>query len=234
MRIGSIAVVVPAYQAEPWIADVVRRARAVASALPVLAHVLVVDDGSSDGTAAAARDAGAEVMKHDRNRGKGAALRTAFASVFEAGLDAAVTLDADGQHLPEEIPKLLEPLARGADLVLGTRFHLFEGMGAVRRWTNRLSSGAISIAAGQRLTDVQTGFRVYTCRLMERMPFPEGRFEAESAVVVRAARRGFRIDAVPVELGFADGRRTSHYRPLVDSLRIARAVIGARFETGGK
>jgi hypothetical protein len=97
---------------------------------------------------------------------------------------------------------------------------------------NRLSSWAISWAAGQPLSDVQTGFRFYTRRLVEATGFPETRFDAESAVVVRASRRGFVIVTVPVRLGFADGRTTSHYRPLVDSLRIARSVVRARLEAG--
>jgi len=141
-----------------------------------------------------------------------------------------VTLDADGQHLPEEIPRLLDAAGDGADLVLGTRDHLFAEMVAARRVANRLSSWAISWAAGQPLSDVQTGFRLYRRELLDATGFPETRFDAESAVVVRAARRGFRIVTVPVRLGFADGRTTSHYRPLVDSLRIARSVMRARLD----
>ena len=87
-----------------------------------------------------------------------------------------------------------------------------------------------ALAAGQCLADIQTGFRFYSRRLIERVGFPGARFEAESAVVVRAARRGFRVVSVPVHLGFADGRTTSHYRPLLDSLRIAGAVTRARLE----
>ena len=112
----------------------------------------------------------------------------------------------------------------------GIRDHLFSEMSAVRRASNRLSSKAISFAAGQPLADVQTGFRFYSRRLIERVGFPEARFEAESAVVVRAARAGFKVQTVPVHLGFADGRTTSHYRPLLDSLRIAKAVTRARFQ----
>jgi glycosyltransferase involved in cell wall biosynthesis len=221
-----IAAAIPAFQAGASVGDVIRRTR------EVLPEVLVVDDGSSDATAEAARGAGAELVAHAVNRGKGAALVTAFRTLFARGCDAVVTLDADGQHLPEEIPKLLEAARGGADLVLGTRDHLFAEMVAARRVANRLSSWAISWAAGQSLSDVQTGFRLYTRRLVEATGFPEARFDAESAVVVRASRRGFRIATVPVRLGFADGRTTSHYRPLVDSLRIARSVMRARLDGG--
>lgn len=221
-----IAAVIPAYQAAPSVGAVVR------GTLDLVPDVLVIDDGSTDATAEEARRAGARVISHPVNRGKGAALATAFRDLFGRGFDAVITLDADGQHLPEEIPKLLAAVdpAGGADLVLGVRDHLFGEMSAVRRFGNRLSSRVISFAAGQHLTDIQTGFRYYSRRLIQTVGFPESRFEAESAVVVRAARRGFRVVTVPVRLGFADGRLTSHYRPLKDSLRIAGAVARARLE----
>lgn len=223
----ELVAVIPAYRAAPWIGDVVRRTR------EVVATVIVVDDGSDDGTGALASEAGAEVLGHAVNRGKGAALRTAFSELFGGGCEAIVTLDADGQHLPDETPKLVAAWRAGGDLVLGTRDHLFTSMSRVRRASNTLSSRAISFAAGRRLGDIQTGFRIYTRELIAATGFPEDRFEAESAVVVRAARRGFSIVSVPVRLGFVDGRHTSHYRPIADSLRIARAVIGARFEDHG-
>lgn len=220
-----VAAVIPAYDAAASVGEIVRRTRAI------VPDVLVVDDGSHDGTGDRARDAGAVVIRHEFNRGKGCALETAFVELFgRRGLPLAgvLTLDADGQHLPEEVPKLLAPAAAGADLVLGTREGLFEQMSAVRRTSNRLSSWAISHAAGAPLPDVQTGFRFYSRRLYERIGFPPGRFESESAVVVRASRAKLVVVGVPVRLGFADGRCTSHYRPVADSLRIARAVIHAR------
>jgi glycosyltransferase involved in cell wall biosynthesis len=224
--VSRIGVAIPALQAASSVGDIVRRAR------NVFPDVVVVDDGSSDATAEAARVAGAEVVTHPVNRGKGAALVTAFRMLFGRGLDAVVTVDADGQHLPEEIPVLVEAASAGADLVLGTRDHLFADMVPARRVANRLSSWAISWAAGQPLSDVQTGFRLYTRRLVDATGLPEARFDAESAVVVRAARRGFKVVTVPVRLGFADGRTTSHFRPIVDSVRIARSVVRARFDVG--
>lgn len=223
-----VAATIPAYQAAPSVGEVVR------GALRLLPEALVIDDGSSDATAEEARRAGARVVSFPHNRGKGAALSFAFKDLFSRGFDGVITLDADGQHLPEEIPKLLwASEEEGGDLVLGIRDHLFGEMGALRRASNRLSSKAISFAAGQRFSDIQTGFRFYSRQLIEDVGFPEARFEAESAVVVRAARRGFKVVTVPVHLGFADGRTTSHYRPLLDSLRIAGAVTRARLEMLG-
>ncbi|MFV2072276.1 MAG: glycosyltransferase family 2 protein [Thermoanaerobaculales bacterium] len=218
-----IAAVIPAFNASPSVGDVVCRTRTL------FEDVIVVDDGSADDTARAARASGADVIIHPINRGKGAALRTAFAVLWDRDYQGAVTLDADGQHLPEEIPRLLKAWDEGADLVLGGRDHLFEEMVWLRRASNSISSRLISFAAGIRLADIQTGFRIYSRPLLEATGFPEDRFEAESAVVVRAARRGFQIISVPVDLGFSDGRCTSHYRPVIDSLRIARAVVVARY-----
>jgi len=226
--LDQVAVAIPAYQAAPTVGQVVRDV--LGAGLAILPEVLVIDDGSTDATAEEARRAGARVISLPRNQGKGAALAAAFADLFGRGATAVVTLDADGQHLAHEIPKLLAAAAPDADLVLGVRDHLFTNMSRVRRASNRLSSRAISFAAGQPLADVQTGFRFYSHRLIERVGFPEARFEAESAVVVRAARAGFTVLTVPVKLGFADGRTTSHYRPLLDSLRIASAVTRARFQ----
>lgn len=217
-----VAIAIPAYDAAYSVGSVVERS------LAIVPEVLVVDDGSRDATAESAHAAGAEVYSFPHNRGKGAALGAAFTILFSRGFDVVVTVDADGQHLPEEIPRLLER-ASEADLVLGTRDHLFAQMGHLRRMSNRLSSRAISWAAGQLFSDVQTGFRLYARQLIERTGFPETGFEAESAVVVRAARMGLRVVTTPVRLGKADGRGTSHYRPVADSVRIAAGVFRARY-----
>jgi glycosyltransferase involved in cell wall biosynthesis len=136
------AIAVPAYDAAATVAGVVRRAHAICP------DVLVVDDGSADGTGDAARAAGARVLVHDRNLGKGRALRTAFGRLFGDGFDAVITMDADAQHPPEEATKLVAAWHAGADLVLGTRHHLFELMGVVRRASNASSSWIISKVAG--------------------------------------------------------------------------------------
>jgi glycosyltransferase involved in cell wall biosynthesis len=222
-----IPVAIPAYQAVETIADVVRRTLRFAQ------QVVVVDDGSTDGTGIAARAAGARVLLHARNLGKGRALATALEELFGEGHAQVVTLDADGQHLPEEIPKLVAAARPGADLVIGSRDQLFARMHGIRRFSNRWSSRLISAVAGQAIADVQSGFRLYSRRLFESVGLPEPRFEAESAILVRATRLGFTVTAVPIELGFVDGRRTSHYRPIVDSLRILGAVARARLETVG-
>ena len=220
---NRFAIAIPAFEAEGTVGEVIRRAAP-------FAPVVVVDDGSPDRTGDEARARGVPVLVHGVNEGKGRALRTAFHHLLAQGYDAVVTLDADGQHPPEEVPRLVAAWRSGADLVLGTRDHLYDGMSRVRRTSNASSSWLISRVAGRDLPDCQTGFRVYSRRLLDAVGFPESRFEAESAVLVRAARRGFRIVGVPIRLETVDGRATSHYRPVVDSLRIARAVTRARLE----
>jgi glycosyltransferase involved in cell wall biosynthesis len=219
-----VAVVVPALNAARTVGAVVRAVR------EQIGDVVVVDDGSRDDTAGAARAAGARVLVHETNRGKGAALRTAFTCLFAEGFDAIVSIDADGQHSASGVPRLLAEARRGADLVIGSRCHLFAHMGAVRRTSNRISSWWISRLAGASLGDVQCGFRLYTRPLFERLGLPEDRFEAESAVVVRAARCGFDVRSVIVPFGTVDGRGTSHYRPVADSVRIFHATLRARAE----
>ncbi len=220
-----VAVAIPAYQAAKHLGPVVE------ATLELLPNLLVIDDGSDDETAEVARSRGAEVVRVPANQGKGHALRLAFDTLFGRGFEAVITLDADGQHMPSEIPKLIEAWQQtGAGLVLGTRDHLFESMSSLRRFANTASSRAISWVGGQMMLDIQTGFRLYTPDLIRLTGFPEPRFEAESAVVVRALRRGLQISAVPIHLAVVDGRNTSHFRPIIDSLRIAKAVTKARLE----
>jgi glycosyltransferase involved in cell wall biosynthesis len=216
-----IVAVIPAYEAAATVGPVVRDTASFVDG------VLCIDDGSRDPTGAVAAYAGATVIAHPHNRGKGAALRTGLTAAFQGGAAAVVTLDADGQHQPDQIPELLAGLDAGADLVLGCRAATFAAMSPLRRTSNRWSSRLISMVAGQRIDDVQTGFRIYGRELFLRLGLRGDGFEAESAIVVRAARAGFRVVAVPILMAQADGRETSHYRPVRDSLRIAGAVAWA-------
>ena len=218
-----VLVVIPALNANPTIGRIVTESLAAAR------EVLVVDDGSSDGTGAAAKAAGAMVIRHEINRGKGAALSTAFAWALERGYGAVVTLDADGQHVPAEIPRFIDCRREtGADLIIGSRRHLFAGMVRRRRMANLFSAKAISFAAGQRIDDPQSGFRLYSAELLRRIRLEGTRFDAESEVIVRAGRAGLRIESIPIGLAFVDGLQTSHYRALVDTLRITWRVLLTR------
>ena len=211
-----VAVVIPAFQATATIGDVVTRTRAT---LPD-AQVIVVDDGSTDGTGEEGRGKGASVLTHPRNRGKGVALRTGIARACADGADMIVTLDGDGQHPPEEIPRLLAPLAEGrADLVLGARRR--DGvMPLSRRFTNWLSATLASRIAGQRLHDAQTGFRAFTRAVVERIQPAGDRYEYEANFLLDALRAGYRVASVEVATIY--GPR-SHFRSWTDTWRMARA-----------
>lgn len=218
-------VVIPALNANPTVA------RMVTESLAVAPEVLVIDDGSSDGTGEAATAAGATVVRHEVNQGKGAALRTAFAWALERGYGAVITLDADGQHVPAEIPRFIEHWrATGADLIIGSRRHLFSGMVRRRRMANIFSAKAISFAAGKKVDDPQSGFRLYSARLLKTITLEGSRFDAESEVIVRAGRAGLRIESIPIGLAFVDGLQTSHYRALTDTLRITWRVFRTRMK----
>ena len=217
-------VCIPAFDAAETIGGVVGGVRAQGF------EVLVVDDGSSDGTAAEAERAGAKTLRHLRNRGKGAALRSGFQYATERDHPAVITLDADGQHLPSDIPKFLAAWRdSAADLIIGSRRHLFGGMVRRRRLANLFSARTISFAAGVRVDDPQSGFRLYGGQVLAQVRFKGDRFDAESEIIVLAGRLGLKLLEIPIGLGFVDGLSTSHYRPVVDTLRIAGRVFRTRY-----
>ncbi len=219
-----VMALIPALNAERTIGEVVRGAR------QYLEHVVVVDDGSSDRTGDVARELGAVVIRHPQNRGKGAGLKTGFAHAIENGYDCVITLDADGQHLPREIPKFIACREEtGADLIIGGRSHLFDQMLPRRRMANRFSAWSIAKSSGTNVTDSQSGFRLYSTAMLRSIRLRTDGFDMESEVIVRAGRGGFKVLTTPIDLGFVDGLSTSHYKPLKDTLRIAWTVFRARY-----
>src|SRR5213082_1579918 len=151
----SIAAVIPAYNEEKHIGDVVRRTR------QQLDNVLVVDDGSRDKTAERAREAGAEVIVHEKNLGKGETIKTGLRHWLDRQFDFVIILDADGQHRPEEIDRFAEAARTGdAKMLVGTRMNDLSSMPLVRRIVNRWMSRRISATCGQEIPDTQCGFRM--------------------------------------------------------------------------
>jgi len=218
---GSYVGVIPALNAASTLGPV------VAGALRHVPRVLVVDDGSTDDTSGCARAAGAEVIRHSANRGKGAALATAFEHLLAGPrFDAVVTLDADGQHDPDDIPSLLERhrSARPA-LIVGSRDRQFAAMWGPRRAMNRFSSASLRLFTGVDLPDSQSGFRVYDAAFLRRLRLAGRRYEAEMEALMRAAEWRLPVVSVPINLRVVDGRSTSHYRPLADTVRIVGTVL---------
>jgi glycosyltransferase involved in cell wall biosynthesis len=209
----GIVVIIPAYQAAATIRDVVARTRA---AIPA-AEILVVDDGSTDGTHAAASGV---AITHDRNLGKGAALRDGIREATARGAAVVVTIDADGQHPPEAIPRLLRPIQEGrADLVLGARKR-DRAMPVSRRITNWLSATLASRIGGQPVSDAQTGFRAFTRAVAERVAPAGDRYEYEANFLLDALRAGFRVSSIEVPTIYG---APSHFRAWGDTWRMLHA-----------
>ncbi len=214
------AVLIPSYQCADTIAAVVGDAR------PHTELVLVVDDGSSDATAARAREAGAEVVRHERNRGKGAALLTGMRDLIGRGFTHAISMDGDGQHLGQEIPTLLAVArAEPAAIVIGSRRIGGQEVAAANLFGNRVANLAVRLAARTAVGDTQSGFRVYPLPAVLALPASGDHFEYETTVIIRAARAGMPIRSVPVGVYYPPiAERRSHYRKVRDTLRIIRAV----------
>jgi len=220
--VKGFCAVIPAYNEQRLIASVVE------GAARRVERVFAVDDGSTDGTAAAAEGAGATVIAHQRNMGKGAALSTGLARAVEEGFRGAVTLDGDGQHDPSEIPGLVgEFESSGADIVVGTRMANAAGMPFIRLATNAVTSLIVTLTAGQRITDSQSGFRVFRCATAARLPVVSSRFDAETEILIRAARAGMKIREVPVSTIY--GPEKSKINPLLDTCRFLSLILRMLF-----
>ena len=207
--------VIPAFQAAGTIDGVVARARA---ALPGV-RIVVVNDGSSDGSYSAVAET---VLAHEQNLGKGAALRDGIREAIRSGAAIIVTVDADGQHPPEEIPRLIRPIAeKQADIVLGAR-QRNGGMPVSRRFTNWLSASLATRIGGQSVPDAQTGFRAFTREVAEQVQPAGNRYEYEANFLLDALRAGFRVTSVDVPTIYG-GAAHSHFRAWSDTWRMARA-----------
>ena len=216
---SRVLALIPAYNEAGHVSEVVVNTLAY---LPVL----VVDDGSTDDTAAQAGHAGATVLKQLPNQGKGAALQAGFGWALEYGYEAVLTLDADGQHDPAEIPKFLRVYhTRQADLIIGKRN--FGQMPPVRRLANWLGGLTYSWAVGQAIPDNQSGYRLISRRLMEAMPTSvEQGFEFEVEMITICVRRNFVLDWVSIQTIYAG--ESSHIHPIQHVKNFARMIWQTR------
>jgi glycosyltransferase involved in cell wall biosynthesis len=215
---STIAAVIPAFNEEKHIGDVVRRTRAK------IDNVLVVDDGSSDATAEHARQAGAEVIVHPENRGKGESIKTGLRHWLDRQFDFVVILDADGQHRPEEIDRFVAAAVSEAEpkLILGNRMNDVSAMPLVRRMVNRYMSNKISRVCGQKIPDTQCGFRMLHRQLIPELLDGADRFEYETEMLIVASRKGFRIESVPITTVYSD--EVSSIHPVRDTLRFFKLM----------
>jgi glycosyltransferase involved in cell wall biosynthesis len=215
---SRIAAVIPAYQEEKHVGEVARRARAQ------LAHVLVVDDGSTDATAERARSSGVDVVIHPQNRGKGESIKTGLHYWLQRGSEYVVLLDADGQHLPEEISRFVEAAASDneAKIFVGSRMNDTSTMPFVRQIVNRYMSGKISRVCGQQIQDTQCGFRMLHRDIIPEVLSGASRFEYETEMLIIASRKGHRVASVPITTVYSD--EVSSINPVRDTLRFFKLM----------
>lgn len=218
MRTNALALI-PAYNEAGNVANVVLGAKLH---LPVL----VVDDGSTDDTVASAENAGAEVLRQSPNQGKGVALRAGFHLALDQGYQAVLTLDADGQHDPQEIPKFLQSYQQNqADLIIGERD--FSQIPPVRRLANTLGRLSFSWALGQRIPDNQSGYRLISRRLIEALlDSDEHGFEFEVEMIAICVRNGYALAWVPIQTIYSG--ESSHINPLQHIRNFTRMVLKTR------
>jgi glycosyltransferase involved in cell wall biosynthesis len=222
MADARVAALIPVLDGAGTIEAVVRGARRR------VGYVVVVDDGSSDGSAERASQAGAEVLRHGRNRGKGAALRSGLAHLHGRGFTHAFTLDADGEHLPDEMPVLLAEVERHpkAILVGARRREAGQQIAGRNRFGNAFADWWVARAAGRALPDTQSGFRVYPIASVLDLGTRSDRYAFESEVLILASLRGIEIVSREVAVYYPPpAERVSHYRPWGDTLPIIFTVV---------
>ncbi len=215
----SICCLIPAFNEEKRIADVVRGVR------EHIADIIVVDDGSADATALRAEGSGAVVIRHGFNQGKGMALRTGFSHALRQKYAAVLTLDGDGQHAPEEIAALLAAYdADAGDVIIGARLWDKTAIPRYRYIPNQIGIFCISRAAGCKIDDTQSGFRLYRREVLEGIALETSGFETETEALIKAGKAGFRIHAVPVSAIYHRDYKTN-FRPVRDFYRISILVL---------
>ena len=216
----NITVILPALNEEVSIGSVVLLTKFYAD------NVIVVDDGSSDRTAEIARNAGAEVVQHEINKGKGAALKTGFAAAANLGADIIVTMDSDGQHNPDDIPKLVGPIIKGeADMVNGSRYlnGLDKNTPAYRRIGQTVLDGVTNLNSGLKITDSQSGFRAFSASTKDIFRFNAQGMAIESEMLADAGHHGLRI--TEVEIGVRYDVDCSTENPIKHGLGVLLMIL---------
>lgn len=230
----KIAFVVPAYNAERTIGPLVTELLALASTLrdSTSPAVVVVDDGSSDLSASRAESAGAAVVRHASNRGKGAALLSGFSWARAAGARAAVSVDADGQHPPEQALALCRHSAPPEALLLGIRDLREAGAPRKNRFSNGFSNAWMSLFAGRVLSDTQCGLRRYPLPEVLELGLRSTGYELESEVILKAVRRGIPLVETDVRVIYPpEHERVTHFHSVRDPARIVLRILHTAFTT---
>lgn len=217
-----VTIVIPAYNEAATIRDVVTRT------LAQCPRVIVVDDGSTDTTVEKLSGLNVTLLRHDVNRGKAAALFSGFERALADGTDAVITLDGDAQHRPEDIPRIIAAAEKIPNcIIIGSRIANGVDFPKKRYYANCTASFWISWAAGYRIYDSQSGFRLYPASLLRHLRLPHDHahgFVFESEVLIEAARLGVHSESIPIDAIYAPQARPSHFRSVLDVMRITRMV----------
>ena len=213
-------VCMPAYNEQKLISDVIKGIK------PFADKIIVCDDGSKDNTAQKARNAGAHVIKHEKNLGKGAAMKSLFNYAKNIGADVMITIDSDGQFLPEEIPKIIDPIVQEkADVVLGYRFDDATDMPNYRKFGNQFLDKITSIASELPFRDTQGGFRAYSKKALDLIQFSTNGFGVDSEIVIDASKKDLKIVEEKVTVIYNTGGKTSTKTPLVHVSEVLKTIL---------
>jgi glycosyltransferase involved in cell wall biosynthesis len=215
---------IPAFNEAPYIANVVKGTQ------PHVEQVVVIDDGSGDGTAQVAQAAGATCLRSDTNCGKASALRTGIAFACAQDFTHAITLDGDGQHLPEDIPVMISVAKEtGADLVIGARSFDRARMPRARYYSNTIGSRLASALVGCEIRDSQSGFRLFRLDKLRETKLRSRSYELEMEILIKMARSGCTIAHAPVHMVYDDGQARSKMKPVRDTISICLWSLAFRF-----
>ena len=219
-----ICVLMAAFNEENRIGAVVRTTK------DHVKKVVVVNDGSEDGTGDVARAAGAVCLRSDVNEGKGSALRKGIAHISQDGYTHVLFMDADGQHLPEDIPNLIRTAEEtGADMVIGKRSFDCKRMPLSRYLSNTIGSRVASWLVGRTIEDSQCGFRLVRLDKLRKLRLTAKRYEFEMEVLIKMSASGGQLAHTPVSMVYDKGKARSKMRVVPDTLRICLASLGYRF-----
>ncbi|WP_371504458.1 glycosyltransferase family 2 protein [Nitrosopumilus adriaticus] len=211
---------IPAFNVSSQIREVIKKS------LNYVDQVIVCDDGSTDATFVNAESSGAIMLKHKKNLGKGAALKTLFDKAKEINADIVITIDGDGQFLPEEIPKLLEPIKSNKfDVVIGNRFLDKEQMPSYRKAGNKILDKFTKLAADLPFEDTQSGFRAYSSDAIKKISFSTNGFGVDSEILIDAVKKELKITEQYVTVIYDTGDKTSTKNPVSHSMGVIASII---------
>ena len=222
--LNKVCILIPAYNAEATLGSVLEKVR------PLGIDLFVVNDGSVDQTKKVALEYGAVLLEHVSNLGKGVALRTGFQYILQKDYQVVITLDADGQHDPAEIPFLLKIFQSvKPDILIASRAAKFTQMTFLRRFWNRLGVKAVARLCHADITDSQSGFRLIRTEVLKEVSLSTSRFEAELELLIKACKKGFSVLSVPINTQKVDGTASSHFRPVTDTWMVCKLFLRSLF-----